>query len=69
MVGDRAGGFLDLFLCLMGRFTSFSGDFLHYFTMILQRIRIIVGDARFEPGTSASEVWCATNVLPHLQYT
>ena len=34
--------------------------------MILQRIRIIVGDARFEPGTSFPEVWRATNVLPHL---
>ena len=35
--------------------------------MILQRIRIIVVDARFEPGTSAPEVWCATNEPPHLQ--
>ena len=26
--------------------------------MILQRIRIIVGDAGFEPGTFAPEVWC-----------
>ena len=26
--------------------------------MILQRIRIIVGDAVFEPETSAPEVWC-----------
>ena len=34
--------------------------------MILQRIRIIVGDAGFEPRTSASEVWCATNEPPHL---
>ena len=32
--------------------------------MILQRIRIIVGDAGFEPGTS--EVWCATNEPSHL---
>ena len=37
-----------------------------YFTMILQRYRIIVGDARFETGTSAPEVWCATNEPPHL---
>ena len=36
--------------------------------MILQRIRIIVGDALFEPGTSPSEVWCATNELPHLNF-
>ena len=34
--------------------------------MILQCIRIIVGNAGFEPGTSASEVWCATNEPPHL---
>ena len=34
--------------------------------MILQRIRIIVGDARFETERSASEVWCATNEPPHL---
>ena len=30
--------------------------------MILQRPRNIVGDAEFEPRTSASEVWRATNV-------
>ena len=35
--------------------------------MILQRIRIIVEDAGFEPGTSAPEVWCSTNEPPHLQ--
>ena len=35
------------------RFTT-----LQYFTMILQRIRITVGDAGFEPGTSALEVFC-----------
>ena len=29
--------------------------------MILQRIRIIVGEAGFESRNSASEVWCATN--------
>ena len=28
--------------------------------MILQRFRIIVGDAGIEPGTSAPEVWWAT---------
>ena len=27
-------------------------DFLHFYTMILQRIKIIVRDAGFEPGTS-----------------
>ena len=57
--------FKDLFF-LSGRFPSLHWDFLHYFTMILQRIRIIVGDAGFEPGTSAPEVWCATNKPPHL---
>ena len=30
--------------------------------MILQRHRIIVGEAGFEPGTSDSEVWRATKV-------
>ena len=35
--------------------------FLHYYTMILQRIRIIVGDAGFEPGTSAPEFF-----IPHV---
>ena len=29
--------------------------------MILPRIRSIVGDAGFEPRTSAAKVWCATN--------
>ena len=33
--------------------------------MILQRIRIIVGDAGLEPGTSASEVRCTSNEPPH----
>ena len=32
--------------------------------MILQRIRIIVGGAGSEPGTSAPEVWCATYEPP-----
>ena len=35
--------------------------------MIQQRPRIIVGDARFEPGTCAQEVWRAANEPPHLQ--
>ena len=34
--------------------------------MILQHIRIIGGDAGFEPGTSAIEVLCATNEPPHV---
>ena len=32
---------------------------LLYYTVILQRIRIIEEDAGFEPWTSAPEVWCA----------
>ena len=32
--------------------------------MILQRPRITVGDAGFEPGTTASEVWRDTNEPP-----
>ena len=37
-----------------------------YYTMILQRPRIIVGDAGFEPGTSAPEVWRTASEPPHL---
>ena len=39
---------------------------LQYYTMILQRHRIIVGETRFETGTSAPEVWCAANEPPHV---
>ena len=42
-------------------------EILQYFTMILQRPRIIVGDAGFKPRTSAPEVWRATNEPPHPQ--
>ena len=42
-------------------------EILQYCTMILQRIRITVVDAGFEPGTSATEVWLTTNEPPHLQ--
>ena len=38
-------------------FFWFTRDVLHYLTMILQRILIIVEDVGFEPGTSAPEVW------------
>ena len=31
------------------------------------RWRFFVGDAEFEPGTSASEVWCTINEPPHLR--
>ena len=57
--------FISVF-CLSGRLPSLHRVFLHYYTVILQRIRIIVGDAGFEPGTSAPEVWCAANKPPHL---
>ena len=46
---------LNIFLGLKGRFHSVFWDFRHYLTMILQRIRILVGDVGFEPGTSAPE--------------
>ena len=35
--------------------------------MILQRIRITVKDAGFEPETSAPQVWCATDEPSHRQ--
>ena len=41
-------------------------EFSTLYTMILQRIKIIVGNAGFEPGTSAPKVWCTTNEPPHL---
>ena len=41
-------------------------EILQYYTMILQRIWIIVVDAGFEPGTSAPAVWRATNEPPYL---
>ena len=40
--------------------------FLQYYTMILQRPRIIVRYAGFEPGISAPEVWRATKEPLHL---
>ena len=75
--------YITYFLCCLSNFLFFfsfsffySGagfplypeNFLLYFTMILQRIcRIIVGDAGYEPGTSAPEVWRAPIEPPHLQ--
>ena len=41
-------------------------EILQYCTMTMQRPRIIVGDAGFESGTSATEIWRATNEPPHL---
>ena len=67
--------FRNLFLFLYC-FASSGGsplypEFLQYYTMILQRPRIIVGDARFEPGTSAPEVWRAPLIIliEYLVYT
>ena len=42
--------------CLMNAGTGRSPS--HYNTMILLRIRVIVGDAGFEPGTFAPDAWC-----------
>ena len=59
-------------LCSVYFFVASGGGFppypeiLLYYTMILQCPRIIVVDAGFEPGTSAPEVWRATNEPPHL---
>ena len=44
--------FLYIFLASGGGSPLYP-EILQYYTMILQRIRIIVGDAGFEPGTSA----------------
>ena len=41
-------------------------EILQYYKMILQHPRIIVGDARFEPGTSAPEVWRAIPMSYHI---
>ena len=38
---------------------------LQYYTMILQRPRIIVGVAGFVPGDFVPEVWRSTNEPPH----
>ena len=38
-------------------------EIFYIITMILQRIRIIVGDAGFEPGTCAPEVWSGLVIL------
>ena len=51
----------------MGRF-SLNPEFFflskHHYTMILQRIRIIVEDDGFELWTSAPEIWGATTNEP-----
>ena len=59
--------FLNIF-CYSGQVSLSTLIFstLQYCTMILQRIRTIVGNYGFEPGTSAQEVWRTTNEPPHL---
>ena len=42
--------FIYFFASAVGFSLSTLRFFLHYYTMILQRIRISVGDAGFEPG-------------------
>ena len=64
-LSNTLSGTLFFFASGVG-FTFYSELFLQYFTMIMQRIRIIVEDAGFELGTSAPDVWCATNEPPHL---
>ena len=53
--------FVQYIFCLRGQFPSLYPQLysVHYITMILQRIKIVVGDAGFDPGTSAPEVWWA----------
>ena len=58
--------YVDFFFCFRGRFSSLPCNFCTLFTMVLQHIRIIVGDAGFDPGTSALEVWRASNEPPQI---
>ena len=57
----------QIFFCLRCRFPLSNLRFSTLYTMILQCIRIIVGDDGFEPGISDPEIWCATNEPPHLR--
>ena len=50
----------------MGRIPSLIRDFLHFFTMILQRFSIIVGNAGFEPGTSLPQKSGALPMSHHI---
>ena len=54
------------FFGLRWRFPPSTLRFLLYHTVILQRPRIIVGDAGFEPSISAPEVWRATNAYMYI---
>ena len=46
---------IDLFLAPGVDFPLYPEFSIHYYTMILQCIRIIVGDAGFEPGTKSHQ--------------
>ena len=50
-------------LCASGGGLPLCPENLQLYTMILQRPRIIVGHAGFEPKTSGPEVWCVTTTL------
>ena len=54
------GAVLQVFLNILLAPVKVPPSILLNLTMILQRPRIIVGDAEFEPRTSASEVWHTT---------
>ena len=55
-----------LLFCLMVRFLStLRFSTLQYDTMILQRIRAIVGDAEFEPRNYAPKVWYGALPMSH----
>ena len=56
--------FTDLFAS-GGRFPSLPWDFLQYHTIILQCFRIIVEDARFEPGTPLTQKSDALSMSHH----
>ena len=59
--------FVCLYFFYLGGGFPLYPEILQYYTIFLQRIRIIVVDAGFEPGTSATEVWRTSNEPPHLQ--
>ena len=66
-VGERGGAcFFKDFFAAGVCFPPFPKFYITYYTMILQRIRIIVGDAGFKPGPLSPEVRRDTNEPPHL---
>ena len=54
MWGHSQFVFKYYFALKVGRFPSLL--YIHYYTMILQHIKNIIGDAGFDPGTTATEV-------------